>query len=215
MAGAPARAGTADGPAARSPRRTTTPPSLSSGPPPSRPPWRRSTAVKPFLGPPLGKMEGPAGWPAVGCAGRVRCLCRAIYDGAGPMRPGTRYVGMDVHKDSIAVAVVEADGAELRRPRWGAYRRSPHGVGNVLRRAGRPQSSADVERVHQIILEECYRRTFAWTLVTHALPPCGRTWPPSSTRRSTPRSQRARRTQGRTPAQVLGAARMWTQRPSR
>ena len=30
------------------------------------------------------------------------------------MRHGTRYVGVDVHKDSIAVAVVEADGEERR-----------------------------------------------------------------------------------------------------
>ncbi len=30
------------------------------------------------------------------------------------MQKGTRYLGMDVHQDSIALAVVEADGEERR-----------------------------------------------------------------------------------------------------
>ena len=38
----------------------------------------------------------------------------SYIDGATSMRHGTRYVGVDVHKDSIAVAVVEADGEERR-----------------------------------------------------------------------------------------------------
>ena len=81
-------------------------------------------------------------------------------------------------------------------------------------RAGRPQSNGCVERVHQTILEECYRPTFARALV------------PRFTALRTDlardrqyynhdRAHTGRLTQGRTPAEVLGAAKMWPQRPSR
>ncbi len=49
------------------------------------------------------------------------------------MRPGTRYVGMDVHKDSIAVAVVEADGAELQ---LGLIPNHPEALRKLVRRVG-------------------------------------------------------------------------------
>ena len=81
-------------------------------------------------------------------------------------------------------------------------------------RAGRPQSNGCVERVHQTILEECYRPTFARALIPRF----------TALRRDLAqylqyynhdRAHTGRRTQGRTPAHVLGAAKMWAQRPSR
>ena len=88
------------------------------------------------------------------------------------------------------------------------------GVRHTRIRAGRPQSNGCVEGVHQTILEECYRPTFARALV------------PRFTALRTDlarylqfynhdRAHTGRRTQGRTPAQVLGAAKMWPTRPSR
>ena len=88
------------------------------------------------------------------------------------------------------------------------------GVRHTRIRAGRPQSNGCVERVHQTILEECYRPTFARALI------------PRFTALRTDlaqylryynhdRAHTGRRTQGRTPAQVLGAAKMWPQRSSR
>ena len=77
--------------------------------------------------------------------------------------------------------------------------------------AGRPQSNGCVERVHQTILEECFRPTFPRALI------------PRFTALRTDlarylqyynhdRAHSGRRTQGRTPAQVLGAAKMWPSR---
>ncbi len=88
------------------------------------------------------------------------------------------------------------------------------GIRHTRIAAGRPQSNGSVERVHQTILEECYRPTFARALV------------PRFTALRTDlarylryynhdRAHTGRLTQGRPPAQVLGAAKMWPRRPTR
>ena len=88
------------------------------------------------------------------------------------------------------------------------------GIRHTRIAAGRPQSNGCVERVPQTILEECYRPTFARALV------------PRFTALRTDlarylryynddRAHTGRRTQGRTPAHVLGAAKMWPRRPAR
>ena len=76
--------------------------------------------------------------------------------------------------------------------------------------AGRPQSNECVERVHQTILEGCYRPTFARALI------------PRFTALRTDLAHHFQcyshdraHTQGRTPAQAFGAAKFWPQRPSR
>ncbi len=88
------------------------------------------------------------------------------------------------------------------------------GVRHTRIRAGRPQSNGCVERVHQTILEECYRPTFARALIPRftALRTDLAQYLQYYNRH---RAHTGRRTQGRTPAQVLGAAKMWPQRPSR
>ena len=88
------------------------------------------------------------------------------------------------------------------------------GVRHARIRAGRPQSNGCVERVHQTILDECLRPTFARALVPRFtalrtdLAPYLRYY-------NHDRAHTGRRTKGRTPAQVLGAAKMWPKRPSR
>ena len=79
---------------------------------------------------------------------------------------------------------------------------------------GRPQSNGCVARVQQTILEECYRPTFARALGPRF------TALRTDLRRYLryyhhDRAHSGRLTQGRNPAEVLGAAKMWPQRPSR
>ena len=88
------------------------------------------------------RQDGRAGRgrKAVGDAGRVRGPCRATYNGTDPMPQGPRYVGVEVHQDSIAVAVVEADGAE--RP-LRLIPNHPEALGKMVRRLGGPATFAD------------------------------------------------------------------------
>jgi len=74
--------------------------------------------------------------------------------------------------------------------------------------AGRPQTNGCVERVHQTILEECWKPAFA----RHLLP--GITGLREELRRylhyyNTDRAHNGRWTKGRTPEQVIGKAKMW------
>jgi transposase InsO family protein len=75
--------------------------------------------------------------------------------------------------------------------------------------AGRPQSNGCVERLHETILEECWKPAFA----RHLLP--GLTGLREELRRylryyNTDRAHTGRLTKGRTPEEVLGAAKMFT-----
>ena len=75
--------------------------------------------------------------------------------------------------------------------------------------AGRPQSNGCVERLHETILEECWKPTFA----RHFLP--GLTGLREELRRylryyNTDRAHTGRLTKGRTPEEVFGAAKMFT-----
>lgn len=88
------------------------------------------------------------------------------------------------------------------------------GVRHTRIRAGQPQSNGCVERVHQTILEECFRPTFARALI-----------PRFTALRADlahylryynhDRARTGRRTQDCPPAEVLGAAKMWPHRSSR
>ena len=75
--------------------------------------------------------------------------------------------------------------------------------------AGRPQSNGCVERIHETILEECWKPAFA----RHLLP--GLTGLREELRRylryyNTDRAHTGRLTQGRTPEEVIGAAKMFS-----
>lgn len=102
--------------------------------------------------------------------------------------------------------VVTDNGNEFRNPR---FARAIVGLGAVHRpiRAGRPTSNGAVERVQRTILEECWRPAFARSLVP--------TW--MALRADLvdyldyynfDRAHTGRHTQGRTPAAVIGAAKM-------
>ena len=71
-----------------------------------------------------------------------------------------------------------------------------------------------MERVHQTILDQCHRPTFARALIPHFtalradLAGCLHAY-------NHDRAHTGRLTQGLTPAEVLGAAKMWPQRPPR
>jgi len=74
--------------------------------------------------------------------------------------------------------------------------------------AGRPQTNGRVERVHETILEECWKPAFA----RHLLPNI--TGLREELRRdlryyNTGRAHTGRWTRGRTPEQVIGKAKMW------
>ena len=74
--------------------------------------------------------------------------------------------------------------------------------------AGRPQTNGCVERVHETILEECWKPACARHLLTNI------TGLREELRRylryyNTDRAQTGRWTRGRTPEQVVGKAKMW------
>jgi transposase InsO family protein len=82
------------------------------------------------------------------------------------------------------------------------------GVDHVFIRAGRPQSNGCVERVHQTILEECWKPAFAryltprYTGLRRDLDFYIHTY-------NTDRAHNGRWTKGRTPDEVLGKGKMW------
>ena len=138
-----------------------------------------------------------------------------------PRNPAARHtaalaqqVAADLARHGWRLARVSTDNAgEFTSATFTAALRRA-GVRHMRIRAGRPQSNGCVERVHQTILEECCCPTFARALVPHF----------TALRTDLARyleyddhggAHTGRRTQGRTPAQVLGAAKMWPQRPSR
>ena len=75
-------------------------------------------------------------------------------------------------------------------------------------RAGRPQTNGCVERVQQTILDECWKPAFARYLIPNQT---GLRLDLERYLRyyNTERAHTGRRTNGRTPEQVLGKAKLW------
>ncbi len=92
-------------------------PPWSNGSRPSPPPSRaRERAQWKEASPPaLDKMEGPApSRDIVGYASR-KGSAELHAKGFGPWRKGNTFVGLDVHKETIAVAVAEGDAGAAGR----------------------------------------------------------------------------------------------------
>jgi len=82
------------------------------------------------------------------------------------------------------------------------------GATHTLIRPGRPQSNGFVERVQRTILDECWKPAFARYLVPKYMG-LRRELERYLVEYNFDRTHRGRLTQGRTPAEVLGAAKMW------
>jgi transposase InsO family protein len=112
---------------------------------------------------------------------------------------------------------VPSTGSKRASRRLEAATRSRSSVSSLLEElgvqhrhivAGRPQTNGCVERVHQTILEECWKPTFARHLMPHI------TGLREELRRylhdyNTDRAHTGRWTRGRTPEQVIAKAKMW------
>lgn len=82
------------------------------------------------------------------------------------------------------------------------------GATHTLIRPGRPQSNGFVERVQRTILEECWKPAFARYLVPKYVG-LRRELERYLEHYNHDRAHNGRLTKGRTPAEVLGAAKMW------
>jgi transposase InsO family protein len=82
------------------------------------------------------------------------------------------------------------------------------GATHTLIRPGRPQSNGFVERVQLTILEECWKPSFARYLIPKYMG-LRRELERYLVLYNYDRAHNGRLTKGRTPAEVLGAARMW------
>jgi transposase InsO family protein len=100
-------------------------------------------------------------------------------------------------------AVTTDNGSEFRN---GAFTQTLTGLGAVHRliRAGRPTSNGAVERVHRTILEECWRPSFARSLVPK-LTALRRDLEAYLDYYNYDRAHLGRHTGGRSPAEVIGA----------
>src|SRR5450759_1307603 len=92
---------------------------------------------------------------------------------------------------------------QLRR-----HDRAPGSHTHTLIRPGRPQSNGFVERVQRTILDECWKPAFARYLIPKYMG-LRRELERYLIEYNFDRTHRGRLTQGRTPAEVLGAAKMW------
>jgi len=105
-------------------------------------------------------------------------------------------------------AILTDNGSEFRA---GTFRGTVVKLGAEHRfiRAGRPQTNGCVERLQGTVLEECWKPAFARALVPRYT---GLRREPEHYLRyyNTDRAHTGRWTQGRTPAQVIGAAKMWS-----
>jgi transposase InsO family protein len=100
-------------------------------------------------------------------------------------------------------AVTTDNGSEFRNDRF-TQTVSSLGASHRLIRAGRPTSNGAVERVHRTILEECWRPTFARSLVPK-LTALRRDLEAYLGYYNYDRAHTGRHTKGRTPAEVVGA----------
>jgi transposase InsO family protein len=132
-----------------------------------------------------------------------------------PRNPDVRFCSLlarRVARDLIDVGrrlerVTTDNGSEFRNHRFDETLEKL-GATHTLIRPGRPQSNGFVERVQRTILEECWKPAFARYLIPKYM----------GLRRELvrylelynyDRAHNGRLTRGRTPAEVLGAAKMW------
>lgn len=104
--------------------------------------------------------------------------------------------------------VLTDNGSEFRSQTFRDTIRELGAVHSLIH-AGRPQSNGVVERVQETILDECWKPAFARALVPklHGL---GRDLEAYLVYYNTDRAHTGRWTRGRTPEQVIGAAKMWS-----
>ena len=100
-------------------------------------------------------------------------------------------------------AVTTDNGSEFRNDRF-TQTLSSLGASHRLIRAGRPTSNGAVERVHRTILEECWRPSFARSLVPK-LTALRRDLESYLDYYNYDRAHTGRHTNGKTPAEVIGA----------
>ena len=100
-------------------------------------------------------------------------------------------------------AISTDNGSEFRNGEFTATVTSL-GASHRLIRAGRPTSNGSVERVQRTILEECWRPSFARSLVPK-LTALRRDLEAYLEYYNYDRAHTGRHTKGRTPAEVLGA----------
>ena len=103
--------------------------------------------------------------------------------------------------------VTTDNGSEFRNARFDAAL-GHLGAAHTLIRPGRPQSNGFVERVQRTILDESWKPAFARYLVPKYMG-LRRELDSYLMEYNFDRTHRGRLTQGRTPAEVLGAAKMW------
>lgn len=103
--------------------------------------------------------------------------------------------------------VTTDNGSEFRNHHFDAEL-DKLGAVHTLIRPGRPQSNGFVERVQQTILEECWKPAFARYLVPKYMG-LRRELDRYLWEYNFDRTHRGRLTKGRTPAEVLGASKMW------
>jgi transposase InsO family protein len=140
--------------------------------------------------------------------------CWAELHASSPKHPESRRTSALARRVAAELAergwrletIMTDHGTEFGRP----FTSTLDGLGVEHRRivAGRPQTNGCVERVHETILEECWKPAFA----RHLLPNI--TGLREELRRylryyNTDRAHTGRWTRGRTPEQVIGKAKMW------
>ena len=135
-----------------------------------------------------------------------------------PRHPSARFtsqlarrVGADLAARGWRLETLMSDnGSEFTA---GAFAETLASLGAAHRRihAGRPQTNGAVERVQLTILEECWRPAFARYLIPK-LTGLARELRRYVCYYNTDRAHTGRLTQGRTPEEVLGKAKMWTPR---
>jgi len=132
-----------------------------------------------------------------------------------PKNPAVRFTSALAHRVARELRdagweperITTDNGSEFRNAKFDEALQEP-GASHTLIHPGRPQSNGFVERVQRTILEECWKPAFARYLVPKYM----------GLRRELERyleyynyerTHNGRLTQGRTPAQVLGASKMW------
>ncbi|MFN2521600.1 MAG: DDE-type integrase/transposase/recombinase, partial [Candidatus Limnocylindria bacterium] len=130
-----------------------------------------------------------------------------------PLNPAARHASALVHRvarelaaaDWKLEAVSTDNGSEFRS---GEFREAVAAVGAQQRfiRAGRPQTNGAVERVQRTVLEECWRPTFARSLVPK-FTALRRDFERYARYFNFHRAHTGRYTRGRTPAEVVYGAR--------
>ena len=132
-----------------------------------------------------------------------------------PRNPDAHFCSLLAHKVACDLRdagwdferVTTDNGSEFRNARFDAA--IEHlGATHTLIRPGRPQSNGFVERVQRTILDECWKPAFARYLVPKYMG-LRRELERYLVEYNFDRTHRGRLTQGRTPAEVLGAAKMW------